>query len=153
AGDGRGRPAGKARESGAATFAGAFAEALQRELVLSAHAGERLRQAGLSWGEPEASALGAAVAKAAAKGSRQCLAVSGQAAYVVHVPTRTVITVVTGDRMREGIFTGIDSTVFTGTGGLDRNAGTPAPRNDGSGARAAEAVLNERIAQAAVRDL
>ncbi|MBX6351122.1 MAG: hypothetical protein IRZ11_06395 [Clostridia bacterium] len=106
------------------------AEPPARPLVFSAHAAARMRQAGRAPSPAEVAELSAALARVAARGGRQCIAVLPDAVYLVHVPTRTVVTVVTAGRMGEGVFTGIDSAVFTGAAGLDRQAGARPPVRD-----------------------
>jgi flagellar operon protein len=100
-------------------FAAALQQALQ-PLRLSAHAAQRLRQAGISLDEATLSRANAAVAAAAAKGSQTALVLVHSLAFVVSVPTRTVVTVIDGARMGQGVFTGIDSAVIAR--GLDPGA-------------------------------
>lgn len=89
-------------------------------LRLSAHAAHRLQAAGIDFEGPERRAVEAAAARAAARGGRDCLALTARAAYIVHLPSGTVVTAVAGERMREGVFTGIDSAVIAAEEGLDR---------------------------------
>lgn len=135
----------QALASGQARRDGGHDPAATGSLRLSAHAAERLRQAGLPFGEPEARALEEAVARVASRGGRECVAVTPRAAYVVHIPSGTVVTAITGQRMREGVFTGIDSAVFVRDAGLDRQAGAPAPRIDGSGAIATPVAREDGV--------
>jgi flagellar operon protein len=79
-------------------------------LRLSAHAEERLRAAGADAGRMAAAAE--AVGRAAAKGGRSTLVLVDGMALLVDVPTRTVVTAVGADRMRERVFTQIDSAVI-----------------------------------------
>lgn len=105
---------------GADAFATELAEAVARAapsqatggLRLSGHAVQRLAQAGLEAGAQEWADVGRAVGRAAAKGSRQALVLWDRCALVVAVPERTVVTAVPPDRMRDHVFTGIDSAVF-----------------------------------------
>jgi flagellar operon protein len=51
---------------------------------------------------------------AQAKGARSTLVITKGAAFLVAPQTRTVITVVPEDRMKENLFTSIDSAVLMG---------------------------------------
>ena len=53
-----------------------------------------------------------AVSKAAAKGARESLILLDDLALVVSVKNRTVITAIAPDRIRENVFTNIDSAVI-----------------------------------------
>lgn len=79
-------------------------------LKLSAHAQERLRTHPLN--EQQMARVAAAVDQAARKGSRDTLVLMREMALVVSVQNRTVITAVAGERMKESIFTQIDSAVL-----------------------------------------
>ncbi|MCK4373485.1 MAG: flagellar biosynthesis protein, partial [candidate division Zixibacteria bacterium] len=56
--------------------------------------------------------IAGAIDKADAKGSKETLILSDDAAFVVSVPNRTVITVFDRDNLREGVVTAIDSAVI-----------------------------------------
>jgi len=96
------------------TFGAALREALSRpgELVFSRHARERLAQANIVLDGEDVTAISSAVSRAGAGGARESLILMDDVAFVVSVPNRTVITVVEADRMRENVFTNIDSTVI-----------------------------------------
>ena len=99
---------------------GAFAKLLQERLAarpagglqFSRHALERLEASGRLLSPGQVRALEEAVARAAAKGARESLVLLDDLALVVSVQNRTVITVVSGERMREQVFTQIDSAVI-----------------------------------------
>lgn len=84
-----------------------------QEVRFSAHALERLRAAGIQLGPEQLSKLRQAVDKAAAKGARESLVLLDNVALVVSVKNRTVITAVDGGRMKDNVFTNIDSAVIT----------------------------------------
>lgn len=84
-----------------------------RQVKLSAHAGERLRSAGVQVDAQFEERLRSAVDKAAAKGSRSSLVLLDEVALVVSVKNRTVITAVDSARMKENVFTNIDSAVIS----------------------------------------
>ncbi|MFO7975979.1 MAG: TIGR02530 family flagellar biosynthesis protein [Candidatus Hydrogenedentota bacterium] len=83
----------------------------QSPLRYSAHAIERLRQRNISLSDAEKTALEQSVEHAAAKGSRETLLVTEDAAFVVSVANRTVITAVPRSEMDGAVFTNIDSAV------------------------------------------
>lgn len=76
----------------------------------SAHAAERLRGRNLS--PDEMSRINRGLERAAGKGSKDSLLLLPDLALVVNVPNRTVVTAVGGDRLKEGVFTNIDSAVI-----------------------------------------
>ncbi len=81
-------------------------------LRLSAHAEARLLQRDISMTDPERAALGEAVAHLDRKGAREALLLRADAAFVVSVPNRTVVTAVARDELAERAFTGIDSAML-----------------------------------------
>lgn len=93
-----------------------FQQVLQRELTagqikFSAHAQQRLAlRSGLS--DAEMKRLLDGVAKAEQKGARESLILMDNLALIVSVKNRTVITAVDGQRMKENVFTNIDSAVI-----------------------------------------
>lgn len=76
---------------------------------LSAHARERLRTRGIELGGVELERLGQAMDRIARKGGRESLVLGEQAAFVVSVPNRTVITAIPRDELQDNVFTNIDS--------------------------------------------
>lgn len=84
-----------------------------RDVRFSAHALERLRTAGVQLGSEQHAKLRDAVDRAAAKGARESLVLLENLALVVSVKNRTVITAVDGARMKDNVFTNIDSAVIT----------------------------------------
>lgn len=107
------------RQAGAGTAPGGFAGVLQNEIArqapplqFSRHAQERLAAAGRVITPKQLEAVKAAVDKAAAKGARESLILLPDLALVVSIRNRTVITAVEDSRMREQVFTNIDSAVI-----------------------------------------
>jgi flagellar operon protein len=108
--------------SGSGTAAGpAFSKVLQDQLTaqaasagvkFSAHAQTRLSSRQIRLSGDDIDKLGAAITKAAQKGSRESLVLMDKAALVVSVPNRTVITAVDKTAMKENIFTNIDSAII-----------------------------------------
>jgi flagellar operon protein len=110
--DPRSRPAGP-QAPGAGEFARALDQALATPAPVrfSAHAAERIRARGIQLSQGDLESLGRAVDLAAAKGGRESIVLSGSLACVVHVPSRTVVTALSGDQMKGSVFTHIDSAV------------------------------------------
>jgi flagellar operon protein len=96
-----------------------FESLLQREVQrsgqvsFSAHAQKRLNDAKINLDAGQMARLEDAVQKAAAKGAKESLVLMDNLALVVSIRNRTVITAVDGERMKENVFTNIDSAVIT----------------------------------------
>jgi flagellar operon protein len=82
-----------------------------KELRFSAHARARLHSRGVEMTPSKLESLAQAIDKAEAKGARESLILSEEAAYVVSVQNRTIITAFDRDNLRDGVFTSIDSAV------------------------------------------
>ena len=78
-------------------------------VTLSAHAEQRVRQRAISMTPPEQEAIREAVAALDAKGARDALLLRPDAAFVVNVPNRTVVTALPSGDLTARVFTGIDS--------------------------------------------
>jgi flagellar operon protein len=100
----------------------AFADALKQarsstydaapDVNLSAHAEKRIAQRGISLTRPERRSLAQAMHKLDAKGSNDALLLRSDAAFVVSVPDRTVITAINQSELEDRIFTQIDSAML-----------------------------------------
>jgi flagellar operon protein len=93
---------------------GGFAGVLENKLSdsrvkFSGHALERLKERGIELGEKEIEKLEGAVSSVAAKGGNDSLIMVGDAALVVSVKNRTVITAFDRNNLDGNIFTKIDS--------------------------------------------
>lgn len=82
------------------------------KLKFSNHAIERMRSRGISYAPETMAAIENGVAKAAAKGSKDTLVLTGESALIVNVKNNTVVTVMDRTAMKENVFTNIDSTVM-----------------------------------------
>lgn len=80
-------------------------------LKFSNHAMERIRERGIPMSPAEAARLEKAVDSAAAKGSREALVLTKDAAFIVSVANKTVITALDRGAADGNVFTNIDSTV------------------------------------------
>ncbi|MCA9730158.1 MAG: hypothetical protein KC729_20910 [Candidatus Eisenbacteria bacterium] len=104
-----------ARPSAPAANGTGFAEAFQEALAaptavrFSRHAAQRIQSRGIQITPAELAKLGRAMQLAEAKGAQESLVVSGPLSYVVHVPSRTVVTALYGEQQQ--VFTNIDSAV------------------------------------------
>lgn len=94
-----------------------FEQVLQREIGasrnirFSRHALQRLESRGIQLAPADLDRLGGALDMAAAKGAKDSLVISGSQAFVVNVPTRTVVTALYGEQTKGSVFTNIDSAV------------------------------------------
>lgn len=101
-----------------ASFSDVLAQAhrAQSALRFSAHATQRLRERNIALSEADKIAMRESVDRAAAKGSRETLLLTEDAAFVVSVANRTVITAVPRSEMEDAVFTHIDSAVVVAPG-------------------------------------
>lgn len=87
-------------------------EAAQRssgDVEVSAHAKQRMRQRGISFTAAERQALSSALQQLDAQGARDAAVMRDDAAFVVNVPNRTVVTALDHSEMQHRVFTNIDS--------------------------------------------
>jgi flagellar operon protein len=82
-----------------------------QKLKFSQHSVERMTSRGISFPAEEMARIESAVQKAAAKGSKDALILSGDKALIVSVKNNTVVTVMDRAAMKDNVFTNIDSTV------------------------------------------
>lgn len=93
----------------------ALREALSRssgtggDLTVTAHAEKRLQERGIRFDPETKQLLGQALDELQAKGARDSLVLTGNAAFVVNVPTRTLVTAMDPADLRDRIVTQIDS--------------------------------------------
>lgn len=103
-----GRPAG-----GNSPFARILDDKLPGQPVrFSQHATERLRSRGITLSEEDMKQLTGAVDSVAQKGGRESLVLMGDAALVVSVKNRTVVTAMDRQGLKGNVFTNIDSAVI-----------------------------------------
>jgi flagellar operon protein len=119
-GGGRTRPAGASSDAPPAagpSFAAALEEASSdagstQQLRFSKHALQRVERRGIDMSPATLGRLAEGVGRAAGKGSRDSLVLVDGTAFVVSVPSRTVITAVGAEHMRDHVFTNLDSAVI-----------------------------------------
>ena len=88
-----------------------LAASQQTSLKFSNHAIERMHSRGIAFGADEMKGIENAITKAAQKGAKDTLVLSGDNALIVSVKNKTVVTVMDRAAMKENVFTNIDSTV------------------------------------------
>ena len=81
-------------------------------LQFSKHAQQRIDQRGIEISPTLIENLAEAVSKARDKGAKDVVIIDARGAFIVNVPNNTVITTMSGDEMKENIFTNIDSAVI-----------------------------------------
>lgn len=81
-------------------------------VTLSAHARQRIAQRGISFNEFDQRTVFDAFQALDAKGARDALLFRGDAAFVVNVPNRTVVTALDPAEAQQRIFTQIDSAML-----------------------------------------
>ena len=110
----RGAQAAKNVEKSGPSFKEMFSAELagDRGISFSKHASERLFSRGIELDDNTLSRIADAVDKAEVKGSKETLVLTEEAALVISVKNRTVITAFDRDHLREGVVTSIDSAVI-----------------------------------------
>jgi len=112
-----GRTPSQSKQHAGAATASSFAKVLDGKLpsqgiTFSHHAQERLRERGICLDQAEMKKLEGAVEDVARKGGRESLVLLGDAALVVSVKNRTVVTALDRNSMQGNVFTNIDSAVL-----------------------------------------
>lgn len=113
-------PANSPQQSGAAQksetddFAEIFNRSLQQkqQLTFSKHALQRMDSRQISVSPQLVSQISQAVENARSKGIRDALILKGQTAFIVNVPSGTVVTTMNGQEMTGTVFTNIDGAVI-----------------------------------------
>lgn len=81
-------------------------------LTFSKHLNERIERRQLEMSPDRISRLADAVDRVAGKGARDSVVLLDDLALLVNVPSRTVLTAIATSRMKDGVFTNIDSVVL-----------------------------------------
>jgi flagellar operon protein len=79
---------------------------------ISSHAWQRMQQRGITMTDEQHRTLAEAMQHLAGKGARDALVLRADAAFVVNVPNRTVVTAIDRDEMQQRVFTQIDSAML-----------------------------------------
>ncbi|MCA9734898.1 MAG: flagellar biosynthesis protein [Deferribacteres bacterium] len=95
-------------------FQSLLQKALQSDdqLKFSKHVQARIDQRGIAMDTMQMDSLRQAVGLAEEKGIRDSLVVVQDAAFIVNVPSKTVITALNQNEMQQRVFTNIDGAVF-----------------------------------------
>ncbi|PPK78718.1 flagellar operon protein [Lacrimispora xylanisolvens] len=107
----------KLRSTATASECSSFSDVLnsrigEEKLHFSKHAAERVNQRGIEVTPSFLDDLQSAVEKARLKGAKDVVIISERGAFIVNVPNNTVVTTMSGNEMKENIFTNIDSAVL-----------------------------------------
>jgi flagellar operon protein len=110
----RGKVQPEDRKPGKTSFKDMFSRELadSRQIYFSRHAHDRMYARGINLSEDTLNNMADAIDKAERKGSRETLVLADDAAFVVSVKNRTVITAFDRDNLKEGVVTSIDSAVI-----------------------------------------
>lgn len=92
-------------------IAGALPSNATEGVKFSNHAIERMQSRGITYSPQDVGRLNDAIAKAAAKGSKDSLILMNDSALIVSVKNKTVVTVMDKNALKENVFTNIDSTI------------------------------------------
>lgn len=97
--------------------AGGFGETLAKAeqaqgVRFSSHAQKRLDKRDIQLGDEGLARLNEAVDRAAQRGGRESLVLMDDLAFIVNVKDRLVVTAMSGESRKEGVFTQIDSVVL-----------------------------------------
>ncbi len=111
------RPAGQQKQSAVVGNDTPFVRVLDekkaaRGVTFSHHAQERLKSRGINLSTDDMQKLEGAVDSVAKKGGKDSLVLLGDAALVVSVTNRTVVTALDRNAMQGNVFTNIDSAVI-----------------------------------------
>ena len=82
-----------------------------RELKFSKHAQERLQSRNIELNDEDKSQLANAVSLAEEKGAQDSLVFLRDMAFIVNVRSKTVITAIDQEHLRQNVFTNIDSAI------------------------------------------
>ncbi len=89
-----------------------FQSALNKGIKFSGHAMNRLQSRKIDFTQDKIERLNRALEKAEAKGAKESLIIMDDLALIVSVKNNTVITAMSGDTIKENVFTNIDSAIM-----------------------------------------
>ena len=87
----------------------ALSDSTKEEFHISSHAQKRLAERNINMDSDLKSSLSEAFSELEAKGAKDSLVLTKEGAFVVNVPSRTLVTAMGLNEMRSGIVTNIDS--------------------------------------------
>lgn len=107
------QPARSAKPAESSAEKHSFEQLLQANLLkFSHHAETRLQQRGIRMNAESLAKLESAVRQAEAKGAKESLILTSDAAFIVNVKNRTVVTAIDHASLQQHVFTQIDSAVI-----------------------------------------
>lgn len=83
-----------------------------KDLKISAHAMDRLKERNINLSDSDISNLKSAVENIRSKGGREALILYNNVAYITSIKNNTIITAVDSNSLKENVFTNIDSAVI-----------------------------------------
>lgn len=86
--------------------------ATEERLQLSQHAETRIRSRGIPWTEHLERRIAGGIKVAESKGSREALILADEVAVIANVKSRTIVTAIERDQLKDKVFTNIDSAVL-----------------------------------------
>ncbi len=102
----------QAKKNNAANFSAMLQGEMQTQVNFSKHAISRAAERGIELTPTLMEKLAGSVEKAQEKGAKNILAFDSTQAFIINVPYGRVITTMSGDEMKENIFTNIDGAVL-----------------------------------------
>lgn len=84
----------------------------KKELKISAHAMDRLKERNINLSDSDMNNLKTAVESIRSKGGREALILYNNVAYITSIRNNTIITAVDSGSLKENVFTNIDSAVI-----------------------------------------
>jgi flagellar operon protein len=95
-------------------FGQLFRQTVQQNqsLTFSKHALQRMDSRQIQVSSQLISQINGAVEKAKSKGIKDALILNGQTAFIVNIPSSTVVTTMSGREMTDNVFTNIDGAVI-----------------------------------------
>lgn len=82
------------------------------EIKVSKHATKRLDTRQIDLAKMDQEQLKSAIETLEKKGARDSLVLMGDLAFIINVPSKTLVTAISKEQMKEQVFTNIDSTIL-----------------------------------------
>lgn len=102
-------------QAGESTFEDILQQKMQSagtNLVFSKHAAQRLNDRDIEMSQDLMNSLSDAVDKAEQKGIKSALILGSDTSFIVNIPSKTVVTIMNSQNMKENVVTNIDGTVL-----------------------------------------
>jgi flagellar operon protein len=105
-------PAAKPPKSGPSEFEKILHQNVGSPLSLSQHAETRIKSRSIPWDKDIEKRISGGIDAAEKKGSREALILADDIAVIANIKTRTVVTAMDRNQLKEKVFTNIDSAVL-----------------------------------------